>query len=225
MIQRLSHAFEFKAADIAASGEFVGWASTFDQTPDSFGDVVARGAFTESLRTHAAKGTMPALLWGHDAREPIGRWLELKETERGLFGKGKLTLGTARGREAHALMKDDALGLSIGYNLPADGRTCDRSGCLLKQIDLKEISVVSVPANSNARIVGVKSACSCNKSAVEAANLRELEQLIHAGVKVQLSSRKAKAAATALWGIMTASEPEPELAERFNSITTKLRGL
>ncbi|WP_373694488.1 HK97 family phage prohead protease [Rhizobium sp. AN63] len=59
---------------ISAMGIFDGYGSTFGGDPDSHGDVIAPGAFANSLKEHASRNTRPALLWAHDRSEPIGAW-------------------------------------------------------------------------------------------------------------------------------------------------------
>ena len=87
------------------TGEFEGYGSTFGGEPDSYGDVIAPGAYSDSLAVHRAKGTMPKLFWQHNADQPIGKWLGAAEDERGLLMRGKLNMDVQRGREAHALLK------------------------------------------------------------------------------------------------------------------------
>lgn len=137
-------------------GQFEGYGSVFGNE-DSYGDVVARGAFSESLDAHARAGTMPALLWQHDPRHPIGVYTEMREDDRGLYVKGQLALETQLGREAHALLKAGALnGLSIGY-MPKRYQIDEDTGVLtLLEVDLWECSVVTFPANELARVSGVK---------------------------------------------------------------------
>ena len=139
-------------------GVFEGFGSTFGGAPDSFGDIIAKGAFTKTLSEHKAAGTLPALLWQHNSDQPIGRWLEMQETGRGLRVKGKLTLGVQQASEAHALMLDEAVdGLSIGFRTRAS-EPLKGGGRKLTDIELLEVSVVTMPANGRARVTGVKSA-------------------------------------------------------------------
>lgn len=138
------------------AGTFTGYASVFGGEPDSYGDVIAPGAFAASLAEHKAGNTRPLLLWQHDQSEPVGVWESVEEDAHGLKVSGRLVLDTARGRDAYALLKAGALnGLSIGYRV----RDYERRGRgrLLKHIELIEISIVSVPAASPARITSVKS--------------------------------------------------------------------
>ncbi|MBK1793369.1 HK97 family phage prohead protease [Devosia sp. WQ 349] len=138
-------------------GEFEGYGSTFGGEPDSYGDVVAPGAFAESLASHKAAGTMPKLFWQHQRDEPIGKWVEAFEDEKGLFMRGRLNMDVQRAREAHSLLKNgDIDGLSIGYRIKEYKVDTETGVWTLEKLDLKEVSVVSIGANENARITSVK---------------------------------------------------------------------
>ncbi|MCH7953732.1 MAG: HK97 family phage prohead protease, partial [Chloroflexi bacterium] len=111
-----THDFRLEIKAVDDAGTFSGLASTFGPPADSFGDVIAAGAFKKTLAEHKANGTNPLLLWSHDTAEPIGKWLNIKETGDGLAVTGKLTLGVQKAKELHALLLDDAInGLSIGF--------------------------------------------------------------------------------------------------------------
>ena len=151
-----SFALQIKAT--SEDGTVEGYGSVFG-VRDNYDDVIAKGAFVASLKQHQADGTMPAMLWQHDADKPIGVWTEMVEDEKGLRIKGQLAMATVKGAEAHALLKMGAInGLSIGfmakqwaYDRETDVRT-------LTEIDLWEVSLVTFPANEKARITNVKSA-------------------------------------------------------------------
>lgn len=139
------------------AGTVSGYASVFGGEPDTYGDVIAPGAYAASLAEHKAAGTRPLLLWQHDTAEPVGVWEALEEDDHGLKVSGRLVLETTRGRDTYALLKAGALnGLSIGYRV-RDFERRPGGGRLLKQIDLIEISLVSVPAETRARLTSVKS--------------------------------------------------------------------
>jgi HK97 family phage prohead protease len=97
------------------------------------------------------------MLYQHDPLQPIGVWDEIREDDRGLFVKGRLTTGVARAREVLSLMRAGALdGLSIGYRT-VRGRTDGKSGVRqLLEVDLWEISVVTFPMLPEARVAAVK---------------------------------------------------------------------
>jgi HK97 family phage major capsid protein/HK97 family phage prohead protease len=159
---------EFKFATDEA-GLLSGYASAFGGEPDSYGDVIEKGAFTKSLAEHKAAGSAPLMLWQHKTDEPVGRWLDLREDETGLAVTGRLILETQRAREAYALLKGGALnGLSIGYRTRASERRAG-GGRTLQDLELIEISLVSVPAATRARVTGVKTAQAGNPAAMGAA--------------------------------------------------------
>lgn len=141
------------------SGEFEGYGSTFGGEPDAYGDVIAPGAYADSLKAHKAKGTMPKLYWQHNPSEPIGKWLDADEDDHGLLMRGKLNMGVQRGREAHALLKEgDIDGLSIGYRIKEYSVDTESGVWTLEKLDLIEVSVVSLGANENAVVQSVKAA-------------------------------------------------------------------
>lgn len=217
MTERLSPLLVFKAAAIAPSGIFTGFAATFNGPPDSYGDIIAPFAFSESLSEHAKNGTSPAMLWQHDQTEPVGKWTDFKETAKGLEVAGKLTLGTKRGAEAYALMKDDALSLSIGYRIPSGGASYQSDGTTtLKRISLHEVSVVALPANSAAKIISVKS--------IRPENIRDLETRLREDLG--FSSREAKCIASKGWAALAGDQQEVELkqiADLLNAAATQLK--
>jgi len=141
------------------TGEFEGYGSTFGGEPDAYGDIIADGAYSESLAQHKAKGTMPKLFWQHNSDEPIGKWLEATEDSHGLLLRGKLNMDVQRGREAHALLKaKDIDGLSIGYRIKEYSVDTETYVWTLQKLDLVEVSIVSVGANENAVVQSVKAA-------------------------------------------------------------------
>jgi HK97 family phage prohead protease len=106
--------FEMKEAP-DETGVFAGYGATFGNV-DLGRDVIAPGAFTESLAKWKAKGKLPKMFWQHNSRQPMGKWTEMKEDSYGLFCRGRLTKGVQVADEAYLLMLDEALdGLSIGY--------------------------------------------------------------------------------------------------------------
>ncbi len=148
--------FEIKAVN--ADGTVEGYGSVFG-VRDNYDDVIAKGAFIQSLKDHKAAGTMPAMLWQHDADKPIGIWTEMVEDEKGLRIKGQLAMETVKGKEAHALLKMGAInGLSIGFMSKQWAYDRETEVRTLTEIDLWEVSLVTFPANEKARVTNVKSA-------------------------------------------------------------------
>ncbi|MEF2073826.1 HK97 family phage prohead protease [Consotaella aegiceratis] len=127
-----------------------GYASLFGRT-DQAGDRIERGAFVASLARRGAAGVR--MLWQHDPSQPIGVWTHLREDATGLFVEGRLTLASARAREVAALIAARAVdGLSIGFRTRHARRGGAGSKRVLTEIDLWEVSIVTFPMQSEARL-------------------------------------------------------------------------
>ncbi|MBO9859387.1 HK97 family phage prohead protease [Xanthomonas sp. A1809] len=150
--------FDLSVKAVSDDGLFSGYGSVFG-TVDSYREVVAPGAFAESLAEIKAKGRPVPVLWQHRSGEPIGVYSALSEDSHGLKVEGQLIIdGVARAKEAHALMKAGAVsGLSIGYYVREDSWDEKERVRLLKKVDLVEISLVTFPANDDARVDAIKS--------------------------------------------------------------------
>lgn len=157
--ERETRAYFLSIRATGDNGTLEGYGSVFG-VRDTYDDVIASGAFVESLKEHKAAGTMPAMLWQHDPSEPIGVWTDMAEDKKGLHVKGQLALSTTRGREAFELLKMGALnGLSIGFrSVPGTSRYNDDGVRVLTALELWEVSLVTFPANERARITTVKAA-------------------------------------------------------------------
>jgi HK97 family phage prohead protease len=159
---------EVKFADGGTPGAFEGYGAVFGNV-DSYGDVIQKGAFKETLRDWNKTKKLPPMLVQHggwmmtdmDAL-PIGMWEAMSEDDTGLHVKGRLiNLDTERGKTIHGAMKEGALdGMSIGYRAKefALGTKPDEPRRTLKKIDLMEVSVVTFPANGKARVSAIKGA-------------------------------------------------------------------
>lgn len=142
--------------EIAGTGLFEGYASLFG-VPDLGRDVVAPGAFRDSLESRGAAGVR--MLWQHDPGQPVGRWLRLDEDGRGLRVRGQLNLAVARARELDALMRDGGVdGLSIGFRVVEATRDRRAGSRRLLKLDLWEISIVTFPMLPQARLAAVRPA-------------------------------------------------------------------
>lgn len=155
--------FEVKEiVDISGGGwEIAGYASTFGGEPDAHGDVIVQGAFAESIAKR-----WPKLLFEHST--PIGKTLEIREDDTGLFGRWTI-VDTQAGTDAYKLAKAGVLdSMSIGYWVEQYEYRNDGVR-LLQKIDLPEVSVVAIPANRNAVITDVKRAFETHSADVRVA--------------------------------------------------------
>lgn len=141
-----SLALEVKADE---AGSVEGYGSVFGGV-DSYGDTIAPGAFAKSIAKRK-----PKMLWQHRMDKPIGVWDEVSEDGHGLRLRGRLA-DTELGREARKLAQMGALdGLSIGFRTIADEMSGNNR--VLKEVDLWEVSFVTIPADPAARLTGIKS--------------------------------------------------------------------
>lgn len=172
-MHRRDIAFDIKAVE--KDGFFSGYGSVFG-VMDSYREIVAAGAFTDSLSARASKGRKLPVLWQHRSGEPLGVYQKVQEDKVGLYLEGRLLVDdVARAREAHALMKAGAVtGLSIGYYVTDDSWNEKDRIRTLKAVDLQEVSVVTFPANDEARVETVKT----KLQAGQQPTLREFEELL-----------------------------------------------
>lgn len=204
----------FKASHVGEDGRFKGYASVFGNL-DSYGEIVAPGAFTDSIKRIKDSGDPLPVLWQHRAGEPIGGSDVLAEDEKGLFTEGFLMQDVIpRAKEAHALMKRRVVrGLSIGYYVEADSwNEKDRVRTLMK-LDLVEYSIVTFPANDQAMVDEVK-------AAQRLKTIREFEDFLRdvGG----FSHQRAKQIAAAGWG--NVEQARDESADALKATLEALQG-
>jgi HK97 family phage prohead protease len=152
MTATLNFSLEIKALN---DREFSGHGAVFGNV-DLGGDIIVPGAFKRTLAAHKRAGSMPAMFWMHAPDQVAGVWHDMKEDDRGLFVRGELA-DTQLGNEMRTLLKMKAVrGMSIGYRtMDSD---FDRDGNrLLKEVELMEVSIVSLAMNPLAKVEAVKS--------------------------------------------------------------------
>ena len=197
-----------KADELA--GLISGMASTFGLPADLAGDVIVKGAFSETLRQHQEQGSSVAMLYSHRQDACIGKWLNLRETDQGLEVQGQLAKGVRVADECLKLAGMQALALSIGFRPIRQKAVKDAN--YIEAVDLVEISLTAVPANRRTNLQ-VKSLGSVHDYQLF---LRE------AG----LSVREAKRLARSGWGAYAGSEvDEAEIAEFLRASTFRLKGI
>lgn len=127
---RLDLKLEVKAGD--EPGMFEGYGAVFENR-DRDNDIVVKGAFADSLQSRT-----PAMLWQHNVKEPIGRFLDVREDDKGLYVRGKLSL-KGKGAEAYELLSMGAMdGLSIGFVTKEASRDAATGTRTIHKADLME---------------------------------------------------------------------------------------
>lgn len=151
---------EYKRLDLSATNikmnddgrTFEGYASVFGGV-DSYGDTIAKGAYEDTLKNRERPIRMR---WNHFG-PVIGKWVEMKEDDNGLYVKGELTPGHSTAEDVYASLKHGSVdGMSIGYRVVKEEVDNDEGVRILKEIELIEISVVEEPADLGAKVGNVK---------------------------------------------------------------------
>ena len=148
-----------KAADDA--GTISGYFSTYDTDPDSYGDIVAPGAFTKTLADREATGHPFPLCWNHDLDQIIGTVDSVEDTENGPLMKATF-LDTPLAQEKRTIVKSGSVyQFSFAYAVtgrrePNEEEKAKGVQNVLTEVDLYEVSIVPVPANQHAVMTDVK---------------------------------------------------------------------
>jgi uncharacterized protein len=187
----------------AAEGAFSGYGSVFGNV-DSKNDVIMPGAYAEILKD---SDTVPVYVnhgWLNNEL-PVGKWVGLKEDDRGLFGEANLVMQMSGAVDAYWGMKSGLVtGLSVAI-IP-DSKTTERRSDGVRVIHrikaLKEISIVTDPANSEARVTDIKTA----DDVAQIETIRDFERFLRdAG---GLSKGAAVALVARAKAIFASGEPE-----------------
>ena len=124
--------------------EIKGSAST--NAVDRAGDIIERDAWTkgglENFKTN------PIILFNHNYDKPIGRATNLKVTDNGLEISAKISKAAG---DVTQLIKDGVLGaFSVGFKVKDADYMTETDGYKIKDAELFEVSVVSIPCNQGA---------------------------------------------------------------------------
>lgn len=157
-MEHLYKSFEIEADD---AGTISGYFSTYDRIPDSYGDIIAPGAFANTIKARKESGHPFPLAWNHDLDQIIGTVdpEDIKETEKGPLMTASF-FNTPLAQEKREIVKSGAVyQFSFAYDVldwaPVeleDGTKANE----LREIELFEISIVPIPANQRAVMTEVK---------------------------------------------------------------------
>ena len=125
-----------------ASITIEGYASTDDV--DRQGDIVPASVWKKGIQNYLKN---PVILAYHDHSEPVGRMVEHRVDGKGLWIKARISSACG---EVFDLVKDGILtAFSIGFRIVDAEYDAAKELFVVKELELHEISVVSVPANQN----------------------------------------------------------------------------
>ena len=187
-----------KSADDA--GTISGYFSTYDRIPDSYGDVVAPGAFTDTIKAREESGHKFPLCWNHDLNQIIGQVDSIEDTEKGPLMTASF-FNTPLAQEKREIVRSGVVyQFSFAYDVREASQVTLEDGTKaneLQKLDLFEVSIAPVPANPRAEVTDIKAGR--RNSAKDADELNRIFSL----------ADEIKAAVKGLLGeIDTADDPE-----------------
>ena len=147
----------------ANNGSISGYASTWTREPDSYGDIVAKGAFAEHIAQIKAEGKVLPLLFNHDSSNLnayIGTVFDLKEDDHGLFFDAAFDDTEEAQRARELAMSGRLVKFSFAYDILDQGEVeleDGRKANELRKLRIHEVSLVLYPANPDTSVVSVKS--------------------------------------------------------------------
>lgn len=159
-MEHLYKSFDLKADNDA--GTISGYFSTYDRIPDSYGDVIAPGAFAETIEKRKDSGHPFPLCWNHDLDQIIGSVdpADIKDDDHGPFMVAKF-FDTPLAQEKREIVKSGVVyQFSFAYDVLDAGPVELEDGVKaneLRKLDLFEVSIVPIPANQNAMVTDIKS--------------------------------------------------------------------
>jgi HK97 family phage prohead protease len=156
---------QIKSVDVeykdTGTGSIEGYASTWVKKPDSYGDVVRKGAFSKTLKEDWNGGKGIPFLWAHqmdNLKSFIGT-ADADEDDYGLHFVATFD-DTEEAQRVRNLYKDGRLRkFSFAFDVLENGLITLEDGTKaneLRELKLFEISAVTVPANDTAEMIDIK---------------------------------------------------------------------
>ena len=158
-MEHLFKSFEMKANEV---GKVAGFFSTYDKEPDSYGDIIEPGAFTETIEKRKATGHPFPLCFNHDFSAVIGAVDSIEEKDIGPYAEASF-LDTTQAQDVRKMLQSGAIyQFSFAYDVldrrdPTEEEKEAGIQNVLKKVELFEVSIVTVPANQHAVVTEVKS--------------------------------------------------------------------
>src|SRR5699024_7835030 len=149
------------ADDDKPEGRFTGYASVFGNK-DTYGDVIVKGAFSESLAAYGENGAGIPCYGSHQMSDPmmnIGHTDTAYEYEQGLKLNVQLVLDEPNGTYTQKLIQEWRVSImSFTFDIVvfvfAQSEELD-DYMVLRKMNIHEISVVEVGANQSPELLGV----------------------------------------------------------------------
>ena len=173
---------EFKAEN----GRITGYAATWIREPDSYGDVIAKGAFEECIKTLKDEGKVIPLLWNHDSydiKAYIGTVFDLEEDDKGLKFEADFDATDEAQRARELATTGRVVKFSFAYDVLDQGTVTledGREANELRKLYIHEVSLCLYPANPDTGIIDVKTAEKAGRrnSKADEEELRKVTELL-----------------------------------------------
>ena len=177
---------QFDIKSVTDTGELVGYFSSYQPVADSYGDCVAPGCFTETIKAWAEKGKFIPLVWNHNMDDPemiIGQVDKIEDDEYGPLMTAHF-YDTPKAQAARNLMKEGSVyQFSYAYSIDSARKPDENEKAadpninqVLEAVSLMEITITPTPAQPLAEMVSVKSGRRNRKSDVDI--LKQIRSLV-----------------------------------------------
>ena len=140
----LNSSFEAKALSKGSKSlKIAGYANTTSK--DRAGDIVTAEAWAKGVENFRQN---PVMLYQHKHDCPIGRFNQITVDKKGIFVEGTVSEAAEKNHGIHTLIKDGALkSFSVGFRVKDGKYNSADDTMLITEVELLEISIVSVPCN------------------------------------------------------------------------------
>lgn len=157
---------QFDIKSVSDTGELTGYFSTYQPVADSYGDCVAPGCFTETIKAWEEKGKHIPLVWNHNMDDPeliIGQVDKIEDDEYGPLMTAHF-YDTPKAQAARNLMKEGSVyQFSYAYAIDSARKPDENEKAadpninqVLESVSLMEITITPTPAQPLAEMVAVK---------------------------------------------------------------------
>ena len=157
---------QFDIKSVSDTGELTGYFSTYQPVADSYGDCVAPGCFTKTIKAWEEKGKHIPLVWNHNMDDPeliIGQVDKIEDDEYGPLMTAHF-YDTPKAQAARNLMKEGSVyQFSYAYSIDSARKPDENEKAadpninqVLEAVSLMEITITPTPAQPLAEMVSVK---------------------------------------------------------------------
>ena len=165
---------QFDIKSVTDTGKITGYFSVYEPVADSYGDCIAPGCFTETIKAWEEKGKHIPLVWNHNMDDPeliIGQVDKIEDDEYGPLMTAHF-YDTPKAQAARNLMKEGSVyQFSYAYSIDSARKPDENEKAadpninqVLEAVSLMEITITPTPAQPLAEMVSVKAGRRNSKS-------------------------------------------------------------